>query len=362
MNILFIGGSNMVLTQGVSAKLPRMLALAGVPVGTVDNIAVGATGSLFGLENLTLHPQRDTDLVIIEYGINDLPTYSRDKALWEKGYSGLLGLARSRYPSAMIVSLLLGRRDEKFWHTQSRMHADMARLSARHGVHVFNFDAEFKSEKFKKTEFASLYIDESHFQEPLVTGYIAQQCALEVVGLMQARDAVQAAPAAGGDSTALLVTPVDGPGRCFSNSRFSRNTAVLAKDERIQVRVPGIPTGLSFVSVKESCSVRVDFAGHSKIVHTLNRFVHSERFKFIVKHVPLIGVWQPGMAIPAFTDVTLQAIDAGSDSWDPDLVQKTHSMIEPSPLAASVNLCAITSWIPGGSAHPLTSLQTDQAS
>lgn len=349
IKILFIGGSNFVLMQGITEKLPSFLAMAGINIDSVSNIAVGGTGSLFGLENLTNYLDFERDVVFIEYGINDLPTYSRDKALWEQGFSSLLKLTRKRYPSALIVTILLGRRDEKFWPTQARMYADMIRLSSDHGAKVINIDALFKSKIFNNISFELLYADESHYREPLVVGYIAQQCALACIGFMKVHKKllnIDLVPKLVHNSLELTLTPISGESRRFSNSRFFRDTNLLEINNSLVIDVPGIPIGLSFVSIKESCSVRIDFLNKSKIINTLQRPVFLEQYKFIVKHVPLLRVWNPEATIPKSTRVELHAIDAQSSLWSDSLVQKTFGMIEPSPLAAGINLCAISSWVP----------------
>ena len=347
MNIFFIGGSNFVLTRGISEKLPRLLSNAGLMIGSVSNISVGGTGSLFGLENLITYLGPNPDLVFIEYGINDLPNYTGDRVLWMQGFSNLLLLTRERYPSALVFMILLGRRDEIFWTRQTQMHADMVRLASEHGVNVINFDELFKSEPFQGISFKSLYLDGSHYQEPLITGYIAQQCAIHCLGMIKSRDAWLNAAATPSISLSkkfdLRLTPVPGASRRFKNSRFLRDTAVLEKNSSLVIEVPGMPVGLSFVSAKESCSIRIDFSNQSKIIHTLHREVYSKKFNFLSKHVPLFGVWRPNVKLPESTRVKLHALDTESERWSESLVQKTYNMIESGPLGSGLYLCNISS-------------------
>lgn len=155
MNILFVGGSNLVLKNGISSLVPLYLKNRNVDVENVYNISVGATSCLFGLENLTFFNKKAIDLVFIEYGINDMPLYVNDRQLWEYAFTNLLALARKKYPSAEIVTILLGRRKERYWKNQDRMHQNMAEISRKYDALVVDIDSVLKNKKKMLMSFKS---------------------------------------------------------------------------------------------------------------------------------------------------------------------------------------------------------------
>lgn len=69
MNVLFVGGSNLVIRDGLSTLIPQCLSSSGIEVGNVFNISVGATGSLFGLENLSMFGKKTSTLFLLNMAL-----------------------------------------------------------------------------------------------------------------------------------------------------------------------------------------------------------------------------------------------------------------------------------------------------
>ncbi|MBB5417202.1 lysophospholipase L1-like esterase [Paraburkholderia atlantica] len=355
MKILLIGGSNLVMTSGISLQLPRFLKMAGLAADpVVTNLSVGGTGSLFGLERLVRHDGADYDLVVIEYGINDLFAFQKDVCLWRAGFRGLLELACRKFPSAMIVSLILGRRSESTWYDQSEMHDEMTAISAEYGATVVNADGHFKRSGLGFGEgFASLYRDLTHYATPLVDGYIAQYCALHIANIInKPRSRNGSGPSADTGRIRMHVTPFPGAQRDFKGSRFQWRAGRLDLGKKIAIDVKGVPIGMSFVSVPESCALHLDIAGKKCIVNTSTAWTQNGMFPFLVTHAPLLRIWNKSEPLPDFTRVEITAIDTASVLWKQSLVQE-HGYPEGSPepvdkqmgeRASTAYIDAITSW------------------
>ncbi|MGP9535210.1 MULTISPECIES: SGNH/GDSL hydrolase family protein [unclassified Halomonas] len=324
MNVLFIGGSNLVIKNGVSTLIPKSLIDAGEKVDEVYNIAVGATSCLFGLESLTLFKKKEVDLVFIEYGINDLPLYANDRSLWEKSFTALLLLVKDKFPNAHVVTILLGRQKERFWNNQQRMHQKMTVMSEKAGALVIDVDKELKSKVGSTVDFKDFYLDESHYASPNVTQYIASI----VVGDYMLNRSLGFFDNARKNSKqdALGLYGLPGQIACYENSRFHKQTTILEKNEAIEIKVKGTPVAISFISANDSCSLLVEAGNKKKIINTKRKKSTLGKFSFILKQIPLYGMLDKASNDKSIQTIKLTAIDKLSPLWNDEIVQRTYGM------------------------------------
>lgn len=325
MNILFIGGSNLLMRNGMSMAIPRVFKALGVELGNVWNISVGATGSLFGLENLNLFSSKNVDLVFVEYGINDLPTFSNDRQLWEQGYRSLLNEVNRRYPNAHVVNILLGRQAEKFWERQDKMHAMMASIAAEAGALVIDIDNEIKLKGARYNGIDAFYRDGSHYVSPTVTNYISELVVSNYLlhksmGYFKKSKSVYS-------EGVMRVFKASGSVELYENSLFRRETTVLNVNESVSLEVQGTPVAISFISEKQSCSLLIEGDGFKKIINTRRREADEEKFSFLLKQIPLYRIFDAKKEGSKKHTIKITAVDEGSNGWNEKLVQNTFGMV-----------------------------------
>ena len=345
MNILLIGGSNLVVVAGMSGMIPVLFEEAGTKIESCDNLSVGGTGSLFGMENLAAYAGTERDLIIIEYGINDLETYGRDRKLWEMGFRGLLSLTRERFPGALIATVLLGQRTEWVWAWQRQMHLEMTALSVAFNALVVDIDAHLKAVT-ARPQFDALYSDDAHYQLPVAAELVSREVVLRCLeSLASVSGAITIEPPA--EPLSLHLTIPCGTTQSFGNSRFTRNATVIAEGGCITLDTPGVPVGLSFVSLPDSCAAHLSLDGRTLIVSTLGAKVNSGQFKFLIKHVPLVGMGNLTQPFPGSSRLHIRAINSQSAHWTPDAVYKDALLVPPDS-GKHLYLCAVTSFAPPG--------------
>lgn len=335
MNILFIGGSNLVIRDGLSNLIPQCFRSSGTIVDNVYNIAVGATGSLFGLENLSMFGKKNIDVVFIEYGINDLPLYSNDRKLWEYSFASLLKKIKEKYPQSMVVTILLGRRKERFWANQQKMHQCMADITSENGGLVINIDSLLKNKAMSIAALDDFYLDDSHYKSPAVTGYISETIVSEFFVARELGFFKNGKKSSKAKLPELAVSSVSGEIKCFENSRFMQKTTILKKNEPVLLKVPGVPVGISFISEFESCSLLIETGSKKKIINTKRKKASLGRFSFILKQTPLYGFWGSDLNVSEFNEIKLTAVDLNSPGWDSSMVQNTYGMEPAEPIEDS---------------------------
>ncbi|MGO3862317.1 MAG: SGNH/GDSL hydrolase family protein [Halomonas sp.] len=328
MNVLLIGGSNLVIKNGLSTKIPEVLAALGKKVENVYNISVGATGSLFGLENLTLFNKKDIDLVFIEYGINDLPTFSNDKKLWETGYRRLIRTLIGKYPSAHIVKILLGRQPDRFWGKQQDMHAKMKKIACDQGALVVDVDAHLKSKSDIYAGVEKFYKDDSHYVSPHITQFISELVVSDYL-MNSSMGYFEMVKLKGRVKNEPRLNIYNAPGKvtCFENSKFKRETTVIDVGQSVEIDVLGVPVAVSFISEKVSCSLLVEGPGFKKILNTRRKEADGDKFSFLLKQIPLYRIPPKNSPENESIKIHLTAIDITSDQWEEQAVQRTFGMV-----------------------------------
>lgn len=315
------------MRNGISTIIPSVLVSSGANLGQVYNVSVGATGSLFGLENLVLFGQKKIDLVFVEYGINDLPIFSNDKTLWEEGYRSLFTEIIKKYPEAHIVNILLGRQAEKFWGRQEIMHQKMSAIAAQAGALVVDINDDLKKIGTHYGSVDLFYRDSSHYVSPVVTRYISEL----IVSRYFLNKSFGYFDKFKNDKPLtknfLKAYRVPGAVGLYENSLFRRETSVLDVDASISIEVQGTPVAISFISEKKSCSLLIEFDGFKKIINTRRREADEEKFDFLLKQIPLYKAFDPKNHNSQKKIIKITAVDSESECWNDKFVQNTFGMV-----------------------------------
>lgn len=352
MHILFIGGSNFVIRDGLSQRLPEDLALlSGRVVTRVDNLSVGGTTSMSGLHRLLgFDDGHSVDFAFVEYGINDLPFHRRNANLWRSTFVALLDATRQRCPRAQVVVIVLGRRDKKTAEAQADLHADIRQAAASLGVRLVDADAVLRSARFDGLPFSAHYIDGEHFESPRAVAYLSILTAAQALlplptGLTEAAADAAAQLWFRADALAVhdLAAGLHGvPTREFRNSRFVLPTAVCSAGVDIVIDLPGEPCGLVFASAADSGSLRIDVDGRVSILHTLHKPVAEGRFPFLIRHAPFYWLTRSEVRAPGRRRLRLSLTDtAGLSAGEPvrpafNMVASTRPLSEQRVYVSSV--------------------------
>ncbi|WP_217522748.1 SGNH/GDSL hydrolase family protein [Vibrio metschnikovii] len=324
MRLLFIGGSNCVIKNGIADCIPKHLEFFGYNIEKTYNLSIGATTSLFGLENFNLSNIKDIDIVFIEYGINDYPLFLNDQKLWRYAYGELLRKVRDRYPNSIVISILLGRRQKEFWGKQKLIHDNMIDICKETGVLCVDVDRELKSISPSNAEFESLYNDETHFKSRAVE-YISRLVASRYSLLY--KDFLNNDINDVGDINFCQYSP-GGKVSVFENSKLTRKTTFIEKNNSVELKVKGIPVALSFVMCHDSSSLLIETQFGNKIISTKNKSISEGKFPFLVKQIPLYGFFNNNHGINIYHDIKITAIDSNSHRWSDDLYQKSYGMLD----------------------------------
>jgi lysophospholipase L1-like esterase len=338
MRVLMIGGSNLVINNGIASILPTYLSTQfECQVEEFVNIAVPGSGSLFGLHNLlALGDVSRFDIVFIEYGINDYPLHSRNPTLWQRGFSGLLREVRQRCVKAAVVLILLGRRDKKFFSKQRLLHEKMRAIASQAGVEVADIDTFFKSDRMASVKFQRLYLDGNHFRVPVVTNLIASQCMLAAVkartrdgdSLPRLDDATPNPHFARFDSLRFRDIAPRHEATEFKNSRYELTAVTLRAGTELSFQLDAYPCAVSFISTNTSGSLLIEVDGKLSIIHTLHRRVGNGEFNFLLRHNPFY--WMDDELAPRSpgrVKVKMRLIGPDDAEWDSGLIRPSYEMV-----------------------------------
>jgi len=108
MKITVIGGSNSLLKTGYVPIVVNLLEQAQGEAVELNNLAIGNTFSHFGFwQILTKNNHHDSDVIIIEYALNDQElSSSRLFNQWANIYEGIISKLRKDNPKAQIIAPL----------------------------------------------------------------------------------------------------------------------------------------------------------------------------------------------------------------------------------------------------------------
>jgi hypothetical protein len=185
-----IGGSNTLMGAAYIADVPKCARALGIDLEIVANLAIGNTSSLTGLMRLKSGAQiQNSDLLIIEYALNDVSLYGDDRAAiecWVKSYEGMIRHALTANPGIRILSFVLYNQQGSHRSTLPLLPAAIGYLSDWYGLTKVDAHREF-AQRFGAgyPEVAGLYADPAHYSRPVFTRLLAE---LLAAGIRKAAD------------------------------------------------------------------------------------------------------------------------------------------------------------------------------
>lgn len=298
LRVLILGGSNSVMDPGYMPAFEEQLQT--VRKVSVSNLAVGANSCLTGLEKAKTTDPSAFDVVVIEYFINDFPLYyQQGEAFWLATYEGLLRYLLSKNPTLQVVSLLLGRRDEKFYAVQDGMRAHLNTMAERYGINILDFDELAKS-KHSDAMFTKLYSDGLHYARPSTTEWVGAELAKRVATLSQQtpqpRIISTIPPLSPHPFTAAqsvrfdAVAPPEFERRDLSNSRYQTQVVHLPQDSQMTLQPNGPLLSISYASTPDTGQlVMTTGTRPPEILYTLHREVETGQFRMLLKTTCVTG-------------------------------------------------------------------------
>lgn len=344
--LLLIGGSNLVITNGIRKQLANILADAMERKLEITNIAVGGTGSLLGLERLSEERfgSKQFDTILIEYGINDWGTYQSNPSLWQAGFEALLQKLRNDYPEADIINVILGRRDQRFWNNQAKMHEIMTSTALAYGATTINIDEHLKS-LVEKQSFDQFYRDDAHIAEPITTHHVAALISTQILGTKKQQKINNLS-----HPSKKLILKLHHLEKqdIFRNSQFTAHCKKLRYGETINLKIPTPLHALSFVSTKDSGALHIKIKEKEIIINT-TQSESNYKLDFVIKHTTINGAHPsqaPNNQDQELIDVQITAIDPTHPFWNETFIQKVWATTPPTkakPDAYIINLSSIES-------------------
>lgn len=293
-NILFLGGSNTVMSNGYVDALIACLADRRGPVGRVVNLSAGGNSTVHGL---MLAKQRqdlaDYDVVVIEYGVNDVKLAGLGPIeIWKAATEGLLRHLLTIRPDVHVVFVLFARLDMRkgYMYRPAELTLTIADAYAAHRrVTVVDIDHLFRNVLFPGAkEFAKLYSDGSHYRRPEIARLAGGLIASGILGAPQGEEEPLPEPVFPfhfADST--LVDLVGDPAqadRVFANSRYNIPTRGIGLGETVTLDLPGPIAGIEFVSLATGATLRVSEEGAAPFaLHTRHGRTGTAVYPFLLR-------------------------------------------------------------------------------
>lgn len=293
-NILFLGGSNTVMSNGYVDALIACLADRRGPVGRVVNLSAGGNSTVHGL---MLAKQRqdlaDYDVVVIEYGVNDVKLAGLGPIeIWKAATEGLLRHLLTIRPDVHVVFVLFARLDMRkgYMYRPAELTLTIADAYAAHRrVTVVDIDHLFRNVLFPGAkEFAKLYSDGSHYRRPEIARLAGGLIASGILGAPQGEEEPLPEPVFPfhfADST--LVDLVGDPAqadRVFANSRYNIPTRRIGLGETVTLDLPGPIAGIEFVSLATGATLRVSEEGAAPFaLHTRHGRTGTAVYPFLLR-------------------------------------------------------------------------------
>lgn len=296
MRILFVGGSNTVMTNGYVTTFSRTLSsvLKSKELEIV-NLGVGGNSSIHGVE--IMKSTKDLGkfhFLVIEYCVNDASLASNTSwQSWQSAYEGLIRIALAENPQIRVYLLAFGRKGAEPGKGQSRIFSHLPKLRAFYrkcGYFVGLIDIDRYLRELTANDaktFNALYMDGAHYSRPITT---------ELIGLYLAHAMrplkAQSAPSAPlppplcpstFDQTGLgefsdLAPAL--PRHQFKNSRYTFDTTILEPGSSLTLTIPGSLVAFSFASAGSGATLLVEEEGEAPITLYTRHHEAGIRAKF----------------------------------------------------------------------------------
>lgn len=318
-NILFLGGSNTVMRHGYASAVIDCLTDRYGPLGRATNFAVGGNSIVHGLMLAKGLPDLDDyDLVIVEYGVNDVKLANgRSMPTWRAAAEGLIRHLLWNRPDRRILFPQFHRRMMHGY--QFRPAAELRDLAAYYGqthrVSALDIDGLLRRVVFPEpAAFSDLYMDGAHFRQPVISRLVGAMVAAEIATPALAEPAAMLPPPVRKwhFQNAELVDFVADRAKAepvFRNSRFVLPTLRVPVGEQVEIGLPGPLIGVEYVSTATTGVMNaVEGDAEPFALRMRNRKADAKRFPFLLRCDPLgWKQWQkglPGGARPLRIDAT----------------------------------------------------------
>ncbi|ESQ93516.1 hypothetical protein ABAC460_00170 [Asticcacaulis sp. AC460] len=140
-----IGGSNSVIKTGYLVEAVKNGKNLGLDLDIIEDMAIGGTTILNGLFRLKRSKElANADVLIIEYALNDTPTYAHDMRSrsfithWARAYEGVIRYARTVNPNIRIISMILEAKTPLEKRQMNLVYAGVHYLSSYYGTELID--------------------------------------------------------------------------------------------------------------------------------------------------------------------------------------------------------------------------------
>lgn len=315
-----IGGSNTVMQPGYLGQLIEMSAQRGVPLEIVADLAIGGTTSAFGLYQLKVSDALEkSDLLLIEYVINDAFIYGDERRQfrhWARLYEGIIRYALARNPKLKICSLIFGARNGSWLASIPSIDAGIHYLSDYYGVECVDLSRLLLRRYGREVvSDPAFYVDQGHYNRPVVTGMVADLAAEAIAGfaanrwqdirpafLPPAIDPDHFADAQVIDHKTLFGAAHDCGLIAYNNRRFSLDAVDLAQHEVTLTLDGGKLLGIFHVSTPDTATLALHRNDAGYACSLLKGGVREGKFKFLAALLPCEFLYGADLLQPTGTE------------------------------------------------------------
>lgn len=292
-NILFLGGSNTVMRNGYVDALVASLEDRLGPVSRVTNLAAGGNSTVHGLMLAMQQPDlADYDIVVIEYGVNDVKLAKSDGIdAWKGATEGLVRRLLAARPDVHVVFALFGRRDmhKRYMFRPAESTVEIAaHYAPTQRVTLVDIDHLFRDVLFRdEAEFADLYVDRSHYRRPAIARLVGALIGSGILGAPARAAAPLPEPLypwhfAGAKLVDLVGAPETA--RVFVNSRYTVSTRPIGLGETVTIELPGAIAGIEFVAIPTAATLVLQEEGEAPVaLHTRHSRTGEANYPFLLR-------------------------------------------------------------------------------
>lgn len=280
LRVGLIGGSNSVMRPGYfTAFLDILQRKHGIEVGTVRDVAIGASTSFIGLiELLSSNLHKEVDLLLFEYTLNDdaaIGMVPERLDQWGKLYEGILRKCVSENPDLIFCTIVLGSRRGRWRRGNDLVAAGSKFIAGRYATPVIDINHWLLTEHGEELD-TGFYGDDYHFARPESTTRVGKYLAAKVAKIVNGErpPATPLPPPLYADNlaTARYLTDmnklsVTGPleRKRYRNARYDRSATVLDSGTELNFTLSGVIVALNFIS--EPWSGILEIHTGSSVVH-----------------------------------------------------------------------------------------------
>ena len=297
LSAVLVGGSNSLMKPGYLTELSSALLKHDIDLKLTANLAVGNTTSLLGLMHIKLRPEliRETDVLLIEYTLNDTATYAASLGamqLWVRAVEGIIRFARAENPSIKIACFLFATKVGMHRETINPLYAGMHYLAHYYQMAIADVNAAFVR-RFGRDfyDLPGAYGDYAHYQRPVFTRLAAEVIAEEIAPHLKDDRALLALPPAidpnnhEGAGVIRSQEIEDAPTEQFTNSIADEVCADLCAGSLILHMRRGGLLALKYVCTPDCAPLYVKRGGGWTSYRTMQSGVEEGKYKFLIFNI-----------------------------------------------------------------------------